>query len=238
MKLTRSVAFRSAVALLAVLVAVGALAAFVSPKATKQCRVLFGPGAATKVIIEVDDENLWLYRNGVAEGRPERFALADDHLADDTTIEIHGANESTRYTITYLSRYREEGETPRDSLMFYVDMEDGSTRYRQYCDVELRPAGDEPAIAHFHGPLTVQAQTVYWKLPEWTRLVQGDAKNQLRAVIGTLDGKRGCWTVMETHEGDQSNFPEGVFPYVDIEFPPIAPGEPGPKKRFPLDQFC
>ncbi len=225
----------SSVALLVIIIAVVAFARF-TRTAPKRCRVLFGPTAATKVTMEVDGDRLLISRG--TDPRPQQFEFIGGVLPDGTTIDIRDASSNARYTITSVSRYQVGGAASGDALMIAVTVEDDQTRFEQYCDVELREASKPPAIAHFDGPLTVSLQTINWQIPKATRFVRGAKPTDIRAMIGTIDGDRGCWTVVRTHQGEKSTFPDGVFPYVEIEFPPKSPGSPLPKERFALDKFC
>jgi hypothetical protein len=121
--------------------------------------------------------------------------------------------------------------------MINVDVK-GTLEYQQYCDLEVRDNPAKAAVAHFHGPLTAGPKTISWKLPPELVLATGDKPTDLSAVVGTMSGEHGCWVVVRSHVRDQSAFPKGVCPVVDVEFPPKAPGGPPVKKRYELDQFC
>ena len=84
----------------------------------------------------------------------------------------------------------------------------------------------------------MEVRTINWKLPPKLALHTGDNPADLNATLGTMDAERGCWVVVNTHNGESSAFPEGVFPVVDVEFPPKSPGDPPVKRRYPLDKFC
>ena len=59
------------------------------------------------------------------------------------------------------------------------------------------------------------------------------------ALVGTMDVDKGCWVVIRSHGAkNESAFPKGIHPYVDVEFPAKEAGAPSLKKRYPLDQFC
>jgi hypothetical protein len=53
-----------------------------------------------------------------------------------------------------------------------------------------------------------------------------------------MSAEFGCWVVVRSHVGNKSDFPEGVCPVVEVEFPPKGPGGPAVKKRYQLDKFC
>src|SRR5262249_25533860 len=114
----------------------------------------------------------------------------------------------------------------------------GPLAYKQYCGVELKSSARQAHIAHFHGPLTMGPLTVYWKVPTDLTLVTGEQPTDLRGHIGTMHAEHGCWVVVRSHDQDKSAFPEGVFPVVDVEFPPQTPGNAPVKRRYPLDKFC
>ena len=86
----------------------------------------------------------------------------------------------------------------------------GQSTYKQYCDVKLRRASSDQVIGRFHGPLTFGPNTVYWEIPESTKLVRVDQPTDLRLEIGTMDKQRGCWTVVATSIRE-SNFSDNVY---------------------------
>jgi RNA polymerase sigma factor (sigma-70 family) len=47
-----------------------------------------------------------------------------------------------------------------------------------------------------------------------------------------------CVCSSDDRDRQQSPFPAGIHPFVDVEFPAMKPGDPPVKKRYPLDQFC
>src|SRR5207248_245133 len=140
----------------------------------------------------------------------------------------------TRYVITAMSLIKDPKGPP--FLDVNVDIK-GPLTYRQYCGVQLRGSAREASIAHFHGPLTVGPRTINWKLPPKLALEAGGTVD-LPAVVGTMDAKHGCWVVVRSHNGEASAFPKGVFPIVEVELPPRAPGGRPVKARYDLDKFC
>jgi hypothetical protein len=104
--------------------------------------------------------------------------------------------------------------------------------------VELKGAAREARIAHFHGPLMMGPVTVNWKVPTEMALVTGDKPTDLRGHVGTMNAEHGCWVVVRSHNGEKSAFSEGVFPVVDVQFPPKAPGGAPVERRYVLDHFC
>jgi hypothetical protein len=230
--------------LVAVVVAVVALVAFRPRGEIKRCRLLFGPTGGTEVILEIDGDRLFVRPGLGAQASPQELGLSNDRLAEDVTITVvpapdaGDATQTTRYTITSVHRYQDTEPTPRDSLIVHVKVEDRDIRYEQYCDVDLRGRSEPLVFAHFHGPLTVLLPGKDWKPPESLRLVKREEPQEIRVVVGTIDMDRGCWTVVRTHRGEESCFPDGVFPYAEIEFPPESPSGQAIVERFPLEEFC
>jgi hypothetical protein len=200
------------------------------------CWLAFGPQAEVRVLVRLDGEAVSLdhYASDKPAGRTEQFK----DRAECKNVALADPDGKTSYLITRLSGTGVKPGEPTD-LMVSVDIR-GPLEYRQYCDVVAMGADPKTApMAHFHGPLTVEAQTVFWKLPPDLALHRGDKPTDLRAFVGTMDAQRGCWVVVRTHEGqDQLAFPKGVHPFVDVEFPARKPGDPPIQKRYPLDQFC
>jgi hypothetical protein len=226
-----------ALALVALGLVAGLAASFFRPPPKPEyCWLLFGPRTEVRVLVRLDGEAVSLehYAGDRPTGRTEQFK----DRSECKNITIADPDGKTSYVITRLSGTVAKPGAPSD-LMASVDIK-GPLEYRQYCDVVAMAADPKAApVAHFHGPLTVEAQTLFWKLPPGLALHRGGKPTDLRAFVGTMDAKRGCWVVVRTHEGqDLPAFPKGVHPFVDVEFPAKKPGAPPIKKRYPLDQFC
>lgn len=196
----------------------------------KYALLLFGKEAAFRIWVVLDGQTLYLDRNadGDLTGKDERF----NRIEDCRNVEIHAPDKSS-YRITHVHLLRASNQ---ESLMVHIDIQ-GRLGYRQYCDVELKGRAGEAKIAHFDGPLTMGPRTVYWKVPADLALVMGDKPTDLQGGVGTMDADHGCWVVV-AHNADKSPFPDGVFPIVDVQFPPKRMGDPPLKKRYRLDQFC
>jgi hypothetical protein len=207
--------------------------AYVS-KAPKYALLLFGRDARVRVWVVADGQAVYVDRNGDGD-----ITAKDEHfgkIADCRNIELADPDGGTRFVISGMSTYG-EGNPPRPHLMANVEIK-GSARYEQYCDAAMGDSPREAAIAHFHGPLTIGPQTISWKVPPKLALVTGEKPVDLRAMIGTMSAKHGCWVVVRTHNGKAPAFPKDVFPVVDIEFPSDTKGGPLLKERYPLDGFC
>jgi hypothetical protein len=196
--------------------------------------LLFGPQAKVRVWIVLDGQTVYLDRNadGDLTANHERF----ENFSACKDIEIADADGKTRYVITGMSDYK-LGEPPRPHLIINVDIK-GPLSYRQYCDVGTEDSPEKAKIAHFHGPLAMWPRTIWWKIPADLVLKTGDQPAELLAGPGTMDPKYGCWVVVCTHHGNEPDFPRGVVPVAEVEFPPAVAREKPLKKRYNLDQFC
>jgi hypothetical protein len=203
------------------------------------CWLAFGPQANVRVLVRLDGEAVTLeqYVGDRPTGRMEQFQ--DRYECKGVTIE--DPDGRTSYVLTGMSGTAAKGDEPA-RLLVRVSVK-GPVEYREYCDIV--PVSPDPAragLAQFHGPLTVQAQTVNWEVPADLALRRGDRATDLRAVVGTMDACKGCWVVVCSHEsaGGKTTpaFPPGVHPFVDVEFPAQRPGDPPLHCRYPLDQFC
>jgi hypothetical protein len=196
--------------------------------------LLFGQEAKLRVWVVLDGQTLYLDRNadGDLTSQDERFA----RIEDCREVEIHDPDKKTSYLIRHVQRFKDR-ESNRESLMVDTDIK-GPLHYRQYCDVELKERAGEAKIAHFDGPLTMGPRTVDWKAPAHLALVMGDKPTDLQGGVGTMDAEHGCWVMVRSHQGDKSAFPDGVFPILEVQFPPKRPGDPPLKKQYQLDKFC
>jgi hypothetical protein len=203
-------------------------------KTPKYALLLFGREAKLRIWLVLDGETIYLDRNGDGDltGDGERL----EKRIEGMKTEIADTDGKTRYLVTHIGVYPEK-DRAQARLDVNVEIK-GPVEYRQYCDLELRDSPSKAAVAHFHGPLTIGPRKINWKLPPQLKLKTGDAPADLPAIIGTMDAEHGCWVVVCSHNGDQSAFPPGVRPVVDIEFPPKTLGKPPVKERFELDKFC
>jgi hypothetical protein len=200
----------------------------------KYALLLFGKECMLRVWVVLDGDIVYLDRNGDGDltGANERFA----RMEDCRDVELNDPDGKTRYLIRHLNTYKNREQ---DREVLHVDVEiKGPLMYRQYCSVQLKGSTRQAHIAHFHGPLSISPQTVNWKVPAELALVNADESTDLRGHIGTMSAEHGCWVVVWSHNGNKSAFPDGVFPFVDVEFPPKAPGGAHVRKRYPLDKFC
>jgi hypothetical protein len=196
--------------------------------------LLFGKGAEVRVWVVLDGGTVYLDRNrdGDLTGTDEKFG----NLGAIKKIEIPHPTGKTRYLITGMSVFRDEG-SPRPNLMADVDIL-GPVRYQQYCGAAMESAPGKAPLAHFDGPLTMGPVTNNWRVPPDLALATGEKPTDLRGHVGTLNAEYGCWVVVRSHNGEASAFPRGVSPVVDVEFPPKTAGGAPVKRRYPLDQFC
>lgn len=197
--------------------------------------LLFGREARLRVWVVRDGESYYLDRdaNGDLTGKDERFAKPTDCKG----VTLADPDGKTTYVVTGLSGYEETKPVPRSALMVSVTVK-GPVSYHQYCDVALADRPAKAGLAHFHGPLTAQPITVNWKVPPGVALKVGGPATDLRMLVGTLDEKAGCWTVVRSHEGERSAFPAGIHPQVTIEWPPATPGAERITQKATLKQFC
>ncbi len=196
--------------------------------------MLFGPEGKIAIEVQLRGKAVWVDKN--SDGRFERAEkFADQDEIKD--IEIRDPDGITTYFIRDIGFWK---ETPSSlpSLDASVRIQ-GTANYRQYCDTAMRPTNQSPAIAHFHGPLSIGPMTISWQVSPHLALRTGDKPTELGALIGTMNAEKDCWTVVRVHDHeDRWLLPEGNFPVVDVEFPAKTPGDPPIKRRYPLEGFC
>jgi hypothetical protein len=199
--------------------------------------LVFGPQGQTRVWIVLEGETIYLDRSGGE--LPAHRGLYEEY-SDGNQIRIQDPDGRTTCVIKGVHDLFVR-DYPERRLMVDVDVE-GPLEYQQYADLGTSVRPQDAPRAHFHGPLVVEPQKIYWKLPAGFALKRGDKASDLRVNIGTMDADRGCWVVVRTHTNvqneDKALFREGVFPVVDIEFPPKTAERVPVKRRFPLNKFC
>lgn len=196
--------------------------------------LVFGPDPKVRVLVCLDGEAVSLthYAKGEPTGRNERFP----HPQDLKEVAVADPDGRTSYVITGMSRISVKKPTE-----LFVDVHiKGPIDYRQYCDLTVVAGNPEQApLARFHGPLTVGHQTSNWKLPANLSLQRGNKPTDLRAHVGTMDAQKRCWVVVRTHDNkSQPSFPQGVHPFVDVEFPSKNKAGAPIKRRYPLGEVC
>jgi len=200
----------------------------------RYCWLIFGPKGDTRLLLRVTGEELFLDRNGDGrfDGPGER--LGRPELAPKVELTSHDGR--TRYVLRNF-RLFEEPELGHHCL---IDAEiKGSLEFAQMADAGLGRLRRTAPVAHFNGPLTVQAQSILWKLPPELALVRGDKPADLRVLIGTLDAATKCWASVRVQgTNQQSLFPTNVHPVVDIEYPPKSSGVQPQRVRYALKEFC
>jgi hypothetical protein len=199
----------------------------------------FGPKAKVRVLIRLAGKAVTFehYAADKPTGRKEQFA----GRAKFRDIPIKDPDGKTSYVITGLNVSVVQ-EEKRTFLAADVDIK-GPVAYRQYCYAEIAADRDKAPIAHFHGPLRIQAEMINWELPRDLTLRRGGIATHIRALVGTIDRKKGCWVVVRSgvdagKAGKFPDFPKGMHPVVGVEFPPKRPGGQPVKRRYELDDFC
>jgi hypothetical protein len=234
---------RSKLLVLAAIALVGALITIrvvdtAAPPAPVYMWLHFGPKAELRMLVRQDGEAVTLehYAGGKPTGRKEQFA----DYTKFREVSIQDPDGKTSYVITGVTTLVEPGKPA--SLSFDVDIK-GPVAYRQYGGgVPMANEPDKAPIAHFHGPLTIRAQLVNWETPRDLALQRGGTATYLRAFVGTFDRNKGCWVVVRSgvDAGGKKypEFPKGVHPVVDVEFPPKNRGDSAVKQRYELNDFC
>ena len=205
------------------------------PAKPKYCWLHFGPKAEVRVLVRLEGESMTLehYAAGKPTGRKEEFA--DRTKRPDVTIK-----DSDGKTSYVLSGQNDPVVQAGNSTYFSYDVDiKGPVAYRQYCYAEIATDPDKAPIAHFHGPLTIQAEMINWELPHDLALRRGGIATHVRAFVCTLDRKKGCWVLVRSGVNNKyPDFPKGIHPVVEVEFPPKRPGDEPVKRRYELNDFC
>jgi hypothetical protein len=189
----------------------------------------FGPKGDVRMLLRMDGEtvSIDLNRNAKFE-RTERVPI--NALVNRPVMISEG---KVSYAITEVSSYSDNGS--RHAIVS-VDVK-GPLEFRQIGDVMLSRSRTAASIAHFNGPLMVQAQTILWDLPRDFALRRGDKPTDMRVNIGTFRKADRCWTAIRTQDKARPVFPSDVVPILEVEFPAKS-GKPPIAARYPLDKVC
>ena len=225
-----------AISVLLIMLAGGLAVYLLAPSEPEYCWLAFGPEAKLRVLVRLEGNRLQGQRATIDPGGRHEFIaweargmFTHRHYVVDG-CRLDAPDGETTYAITAMSHHSNDPQAPYLDVCVHVK---GSPDYRQYCCVDLASSPDDAKEAHFDGPLTVELTP---RAP-WT-LKRGDEPRNLRVNIGTIDDEKGCWVVVTTDLGeDQSAFPVGVCPVVDVEFP-AKDGGPTIKRRYALDKPC
>lgn len=193
----------------------------------------FGPQQRLHVLIA--DRPAWVAVTQFVDGRQ----TSSERYRDWESIGDLTFRDPDGHT-TYTLRSPGRATVDRNPVRTFATVDvAGPIAYRQYCDLAFAPGNPQSAPrAHFHGPLTVGAVTTNWKLPADLMLRRGSEPTTLRSFVGTMDAARGCWVVVNSHEGEKPRFPDSVRPEVEIVFPAHDSTRPAVVERFVLDQVC
>jgi hypothetical protein len=191
--------------------------------------LVFGPEGQVRVLLRANakSNDLDLNRNGRFEGA-ERFNISG---AEPLSIPI--SDGKTSYLVTRMSAYENDGAR---NATVEVQVK-GTAEFRQLGDLFLSRTRAGAPIAHFNGPLEVQAQTIFWELPKDLALRRGDKGTDIRVNIGTIRKEQRCWTTVFTQDRTNAFFPTNVFPWVAVEFPGKTNGS-AIVARYALDKVC
>ena len=191
--------------------------------------LVFGPEGRVRMLLKADDDSvsLDLNRNGRFDAA-ERFSVSS---AEPLSIPVSESKNS--YLITRISSYEHDGQR---NATVQVEVK-GAAEFRQLGDLFLSRTQAGAAIAHFNGPLEVQAQTILWELPKDLALRRGDKGTDIRVNIGTIRKEQRCWTTVYTQDRTNAFFPTNVFPWVAVEFPGKT-NAPAIVARYALDRVC
>jgi hypothetical protein len=191
--------------------------------------LVFGPEGKVRVLLRssINANDLDLNRNGRFEAA-ERFKVSS---AEPLSIPI--SDGKTSYLIRKMSSYEYEG---RRNTTVEVEVT-GQPGFRQLGDLFLSRTRAGAPIAHFNGPLEVQAQTILWELPKDLALRRGDKGTDIRVNIGTIRKDQQCWTTVYTQDRTNAFFPTNVFPWVEVEFPNKT-NSAAIVERYALDKVC
>lgn len=190
--------------------------------------LVFGPEGQVRMIarVEKDAVHVDLNRNG-------RFETAERFPATEAQLSIPVSDGETSYVIKKASRFEHDGT---HHAIVDVDV-NGKAEFRQHADLSLSRTRSGASIAHFNGPMEIQAQTILWELPKDLALTRSEKGTDMRVNIGTIRKAQRCWTTVYTQDKTNAFFPTNVFPWVEVRFPASTNG-PALIVRYPLDKVC
>ncbi len=209
------------------------------PQYPQYCWLAFGPEAKVRVLVCFDGRALYIDRDGDRQftGPEERFSS----VKECKDVVIADGVEKTSYIITE-THYAGLTRPPWTMLIFHVDIK-GPLEYRQVGDVDMATEPDNAPVAHFHGPLRIHAtpKARSWEPPrDPITLHIGEKPTELYANISTWndeDNPNGGAAVRVEVDG-RAIFPQGIHPFVDVEFSPQRQGDVPIRKRYPLNKVC
>jgi len=208
---------------------------FLARGGDRYCWLVFGPKGDTRLLVRMTGRELCLDRNG--DGRfsgPGEVLGNADYISTNVVITDRDGKTSYVLKVFQLLEVPEMGRR----LLIRAEVR-RAQNFTQLADAGLGRFRWRAPEAHFNGPLTVQAQTILWKLPPDLALARGDSPTDLRVIIGTLDAATECWTtVLVQGTNSQSTFPTNVHPMVEVEYPPKVAGAQPSHVRYPLKEFC
>lgn len=205
------------------------------------CWLAFGPEGKHRILVCLDGESVYVDRDGDGRfaGNNERF----DSIEDCRNVEIDSPDRKTSYVINDIV------DLPvgfRERLVALSVKIRGPVEYPQGCVIKMAFDPLDAPVAHFHGSLTIEpvkwmleGDTLVWK-QTITAIRTGDEPTVLLASIGTMNAAKSCRVGISSVDeaGNQSPFPNEIFPVAEVEFPGKRPGDARITKRYSLSGFC
>lgn len=208
--------------------------------------LLFGREPRLVVWVVLDGKTLYIDRNANGDLTDEGERFAD---LKDCTVELRDPDGKTRYLIervrTHPSYYTAAERRERAARGIQANLEievaiKGPVEYRQRCDLqELWDDPQKTQLAHFHGPLTIEVLKYNFEIPAGLALKVENGESKVIAVVGTMSRKHGCWVVLgSSTDTDRRPISPGLFPAVEIEFPPADSAHAPVRRKYKLKEFC
>jgi hypothetical protein len=192
---------------------------------TLYCWLRFGAEGQPRVLVRCERTAISVDANGNGEFEPnERFARA----RDCKDFDVLSADGETTYTITSVACYRVNAP-PWAMLSIDADIR-GPRQYHQLGWAEMAATPHAAPDIPFDGRLAISSPS------EPVQLRKSAKSLDISCWVGTFHEESSA--LVRSHFGEESSFPSGVHPVVDIEFPPNRPGAAPVRKQYPLDGFC
>ncbi len=197
-------------------------------KAPKYCLVVIGRQAATRLWLVLDDDVLYVDRNGNGdltdrgERFPEKGGSASLTFQLDEVIEADGKTRHTNLSVI----------CGKESVCVMLTV--AGLGWQSADQVRFADRPQDAPIVHFNGPLTPRRYDPEQQAGRGAeRLLRGEKPTELAFTLGTPGLGEGTFAGI-----GNDHVPTDIFPVADIEFPGKAAGDKPIKARVVLTKRC
>ncbi|HYT93065.1 MAG TPA: sigma-70 family RNA polymerase sigma factor [Gemmataceae bacterium] len=209
--------------------------------------LVLGPKAQTRIWLVIDDQTLYVDRNGNGDLTEKGEQVAVTKVDVNQYVEFHAgeiveADGKTKHSHLFVYQYYAR---QNDQLVNTINVMDVAGTFGQGTNGEngcsFAATPKEAPVIHINGPLTLRAHSVWAEFPGGRKLKEvpyqldlGEKVAQLHVQVGTPGLGKGTFAAFATEQG----FPADLHPMAEISMPSKADPNKMIKLQFSLKERC